>query len=183
MIFTVLVVACTVPVLGAAATRAPNPSPTALPFANSCTSNFAGGARLPYVMCNMSAPAAARLDDIVARMTPLEKCMALGTDNPSIGRLGLPSLPGGEGLHGVASGCGAAANGSTGCPTSFPCPTALGAAFSTKLYQDVGAAIGREARALNNQGRAGIYLFTPNSKMLWANGCKTCGTKKTWCIS
>jgi len=124
------------------------------------------GIRLPYIMCNASAPLADRLRDILARMTPEEKAAALDTANPAVPRLGLPSLPGGEALHGVASGCGAAVNGSTGCPTSFPSPIALGATFDTELYRAIGAAIGMEARALNNQGKAGLYLFAPNINLV-----------------
>ena len=36
------------------------------------------------------------------------------------------------------------------CPTSFPCPSALGAAFNDSLYFLIGQADGREARAINN---------------------------------
>jgi beta-D-xylosidase 4 len=72
----------------------------------------------------------------------------------------------GEALHGVACGClpaAAAAPGSTGCPTSFPAPAALGAAFDVGLVRDVAGAIGREARALHADGGPGaLWLFAPN---------------------
>lgn len=123
------------------------------PYANSCTFNFTGGPRLPYPYCDPSQPIEARLADLVSRMTAEEKCAALDTGNPRIARLGLPSLPGGEGLHGVACGCGHSPN-STGCPTSFPHATALGASFDNELYKAVGAAVGLEARGLNNNGGA-----------------------------
>lgn len=135
-------------------------------FLHSCTVNLTGGPRLPFTMCNASASLERRVQDIVARMTPREKAASLDTSNPAVPRLGLPSLPGGEGLHGVVCGCGAAVNGSTGCPTSFPSPIALGATFDADLYREVGAAVGMEARALNNQGKSGIYLFTPNINLV-----------------
>ncbi len=121
------------------------------PFANSCTLNFAGGARLPYDFCNVSLPLDDRVASLVGLMTPEEKCSSLDTSNPAIPRLGVPTLPGGEGLHGVACGCGAPFGASTGCPTSFPHATLLGAAFDKQLYSNVGSAIGLEARGLNNQ--------------------------------
>lgn len=36
------------------------------------------------------------------------------------------------------------------CPTSFPCPSALGNALNQTLWRRVGAAIGRQGRAINN---------------------------------
>ena len=63
----------------------------------------------------------------------------------------------GEGLHGVASNCGAAVGPPdqfgprTGCPTSYPAGITEGATFNRTLWSTVGAAIGKEARALHNQ--------------------------------
>jgi beta-glucosidase-like glycosyl hydrolase len=72
----------------------------------------------------------------------------------------------GEALHGVATGCGWVGGGGgdrgqpqaadqfgprTGCPTSYPAAIAEGATFNRSLWAAVGAAIGREARALHNQ--------------------------------
>ena len=36
------------------------------------------------------------------------------------------------------------------CPTSFPAPCALGAAFNTSIVADMGGVIGRELRAYFN---------------------------------
>eukprot|EP00054_Salpingoeca_dolichothecata_P016214 m.94675 g.94675 ORF g.94675 m.94675 type:complete len:813 (+) comp21873_c0_seq1:123-2561(+) len=135
-------------------------------FFNSCTENFKGGARFDYPFCNTSLPIDQRLDDLIERMTFAEKTNALDTGNPDIPRLGVPRLPGGEGLHGVASSCAAPLSNATGCPTSYPCPTALGATLDKQLWNRVGHAIGLEARALVNQGVAGIYLFTPNINLV-----------------
>ena len=54
----------------------------------------------------------------------------------------------------------AAAPGSTGCATAFPAPLALGATFDDELFAEVGRAIAREARALNN------FNFAHNSSQM-----------------
>lgn len=133
---------------------------------------------------NSSLPAAERVKDLLTRMTYEEKAASLDTGNPAIERLGVASMQGGECTHGVAGGCGVAAAGSTGCPTSFPSGPALGATFDKDIWSKVGQTIGREARALNNQaipdpdsaaaetskgvpglppnGKSGIYFLDPN---------------------
>ncbi len=105
--------------------------PQSLPYANPCTVNFTGGPRLPFPMCNTTLDLASRVADLVSRLTAEEKCAALDTSNPAIPRLGIPHLPVGEGLHGVVTGClpPNPVTGGSGCPTSFPNPTALGASF------------------------------------------------------
>ena len=107
-------------------------------------------------------------------MTYEEKSSSLDTGNPAIERLGLASMSGGECTHGVATGCGAAAPGSTGCPTSFPSGPGLGATFDRDLWALIGDTIGTEARALNNQAipsgtdlaarAAGVPGLPPNGK-------------------
>jgi len=54
-----------------------------------------------------------------------------------------------EGLHGPLEPC-VQYQDKCACPTSFPCPSALGAAFNTTLYHQIGAAIGKEGRAIAN---------------------------------
>ena len=121
----------------------------------------------PY--CSPALPAAARAADLLQRMAPVEKAAMLAASNNGVPRLGVPPLRYGEALHGVLSGCGAAAPpaggfASTGCPTSFPTALALGASFNRSLWRAVGEAIGVEARALFNQGGiAQSMLFTPNA--------------------
>lgn len=116
-----------------------------------------------YPYCNPALPAAARVADLVARMTDEELVGALDSGVPALPRLGVPSLHSGEALHGVVSGCvPSPAPNSTGCPTSFPCPTALGAALDLDLWARVGLAIGTEARALANVGPGALWVFSPN---------------------
>ena len=116
---------------------------------------------LPY--CNPALPTPARVADLLARMVPVEKAAMLAASNNGVPRLGVPPLRYGEALHGVLSGCGEAAPGSTGCPTSFPTGLGLGSAFNRSLWRAVGETIGTEARALYNQGGiAQGMLFTPD---------------------
>jgi hypothetical protein len=116
-----------------------------------------------YPYCNPALPVAARVADLVQRMTPQEQVAALDSGVPAIPRLGVPSFHSGEALHGAACGCvSAPAPNSTGCPTSFPAPIALGAAMDADLWARVGAAIGTEARALANVGPGALWVFAPN---------------------
>ena len=62
-------------------------------------------------------------------------------------RLGIPAIFTGEALHGISGVRG----------TVFPCPLNFGATFDPELVREVGAAIGRETRAL------GMYeILAPN---------------------
>lgn len=148
---------------------------------HSCTFNFSGGARLEYSFCNPGLDLETRLTDLVSHMTPFELAAALDTSSPAIERLGLPSMKSGESTHGIASGCGKAASpNSTGCPTSFPSGTGLGASFDRELWKNIGHAIGIEARGLNNQanvvknaepgipsnGVSGLYFLDPNINLM-----------------
>ena len=127
-----------------------------------------------YTYCNTSAPLAARIDDLVARMTPEEKAAALDSSVPPVSRLGVPGVPSGEALHGVATGClpPNATAGTTGCPTSFPCPAALGASFDPTLWSAIGSAIGLEARAIHNARGGSLWLFAPNLNPARAPQCE-----------
>jgi len=67
-------------------------------------------------------------------------------------RLHIPAYQwGSEGLHGPLQPCVCDATNTTCvCPTDFPCPSAMAAAFNDSLYFKVGQADGREGRAINN---------------------------------
>ena len=130
--------------------------------------------------CNVALSAEARAANLISLMLPTEKAAMLAASNNGVPRLGVPPLRYGEALHGVLSGCGAAAPpaggfASTGCPTSFPTGLALGSTFNRTLWGAVGTVIGTEARALFNQGHiAQLMLFTPDSNPLrdirWGRG-------------
>lgn len=116
-----------------------------------------------YPYCNPTLPLDTRVADLVGRMTPAELAAAMDSSVPAISRLGVPSMHSGEALHGAATGClSTPAPNSTGCPTSFPSPIALGATFDKGLWGKVGAAIGTEARALSNLGVGAVWVFAPN---------------------
>jgi beta-glucosidase-like glycosyl hydrolase len=76
----------------------------------------------------------------------------------AIERLGIPAyFWGNEALHGEDHPCFKRHNGShtfgaAYCPTVFPSPPNLGASFNLTLVEKIGAAVGAEARALNNAG-------------------------------
>ena len=124
------------------------------------------------IFCNASYSIAARTEDLLSRLQPVEAVSMLAADNNGVPRLGVPPLRFGEALHGVLSGCGAAVPGSTGCPTSFPTGVALGSSFNNTLFSLVGRAIGTEARALFNQGVAGSAFFTPDINPFRDPRCK-----------
>lgn len=120
--------------------------------------------------CNSSKDATDRASALVAQMTMREKKNNLGTGGSmSPGQSSSRGPWWGEALHGLEEGCGAGypfpeyhGYNSTGCPTSFPHGTALGATFNRSLWASIGSAIGREARGMWNQNYAGpIWFFSP----------------------
>lgn len=116
-----------------------------------------------YPYCNPALPISSRLTDLLSRMSASDLARAMDSSIPAIPRLGIPSMGSGEALHGAATGClSDPSSNSTGCPTSFPCPMALGASFDSNLWENVGLAIGMESRALYNAGAGAIWLFAPN---------------------
>ena len=137
----------------------------------SCTANLAGGARLPHPFCNASLPEEVRLNDLVGRATCLEKAAAVTSQGAAIPRLGVPRLGSAEDTHGVGGGCIPVAqrdpnSNSTGCPTTFPAGPGLGATFDRGLWRAVGAAIGTEARGLNNERVGPLYFLDPDLNLL-----------------
>ena len=80
-------------------------------------------------------------------------------------RLGLPAYTWWqEALHGVADSPGVnfSDSGPFSVATSFPQPILMGAAFDDQLITDVATVISTEARAFNNDNRAGLDYWTPN---------------------
>eukprot|EP01084_Bolivina_argentea_P263558 446125_1 len=107
-------------------------------------------------------------------MTLNEKVQNLGSTNPGIPRLGVPKNSFHEALHGVLVGCGAIYQNNTGCPTSFPHATLLGATFNRSLWRHIGEAISTEARSFANQGISGLYYWAPDINLFrdprWGRG-------------
>lgn len=111
--------------------------------------------------CDKDLPISERVAAIVSNMTVYEKIYMTDNGNPGIGRLGIRPFQFGEGLHGVDANCGMIVGEPdqfgerTGCPTSYPSGIAEGATFNKSLWLAVGAADGREGRALHNQPQPG----------------------------
>lgn len=131
-----------------------------------------------YPFCEASLPLNERLDDLIQRLTLEEKPLLLtARESPkgNISRLGIPEYDwGGNCVHGVQSRCAPLnKDGTNGrCPTSFPNPNNLGASFNKTLWENMGAVIGIELRALwlqnvgenhnQNYPHIGLDCWSPN---------------------
>ena len=108
--------------------------------------------------CDASLPIDERAKDAVGRMSLTEKIDALGTKQGPTPSLGLGKYDWwSEATSGVANG----AHGADGFHTHFAYPVTTGMAFNRSLWRVTGEAIGREARALMNAGKAYSTLWTP----------------------
>lgn len=159
------------------------------------TSNTCGtepSQSLPF--CRKSLPLSDRVDDLIGRLNLSEKIAIMSNSNNGVPRLNIQKIEYSEGLHGVFAGCAAKpAPGSTGCPTSFPNPTGMGASFNRTLWRAVANVIGREGRALHNiqrsahgalkSGNVGVFFWTPDINLFrdprWGRGQETPGEDPT----
>ena len=133
-----------------------------------------------FPICNQSVPSLQRAADLVSRLTTAEKITRLGTGSAAVQRLGLPGYQWwSEALHGVAYSPGVHFGGDLPAATSFPMPINLAASFNTSLVHSMASVISTEARAFNNEGRAGLVFFTPNINIFrdprWGRGQETPG--------
>jgi beta-glucosidase len=124
-------------------------------------------------------PAAERIRDLLARLTPAEKAAQMLHGAPAIPRLGIPSYNWwNECLHGVAR---------AGTATVFPQAIALAATFDAELLLEVARAISDEARAKHHAYAAvgdhgmykGLTFWSPNVNIFrdprWGRGHETYG--------
>lgn len=126
-------------------------------------------------------PVAARVADLVSRMTLPEKVSQMRADAPAVRRLGLPICSyRNECLHGVAG---------TNVATVFPQAIAMAATWDTPLIHEEADVIATEARAKHNayadahNGDApihyGLSFYTPNINIVrdprWGRGQETYG--------
>lgn len=120
-----------------------------------------------------------RARELVDQMTLEEKASQLRFDAPAIGRLGIPRYHWwNEGLHGVAR---------AGTATMFPQAIGMAAMFDEDMMEEIGTAVGLEARAKYNAYAArddrdiykGLTLWSPNVNIFrdprWGRGHETFG--------
>lgn len=130
-----------------------------------CAANYSLCPLLPFQ--NPNLPLQERVDDIVARLNLTEKVAQLMYPAPAIPLFGIPAYSWlNEALHGVAF---------AGLATSFPQVIGLGASFDKELWEEIGSAIGNEARAkynyINSKGIRGrdfwgISFYAPNVNII-----------------
>lgn len=142
-------------------------------------SNTINPAAWPYPFLDPALPLAARIDDLVSRLTLPEKINQLVHENNAIERLGIPAYNWwSEACHGV---------GRNGRATVFPQVIGLAATWNRGLVHRVASAIADEARAKHHAataaGRRGQYqgltFWTPNINIFrdprWGRGQETFG--------
>ncbi|CAK7216885.1 hypothetical protein SCUCBS95973_002962 [Sporothrix curviconia] len=132
--------------------------------------------------CNTSASAHDRAVALVAAMSNADQLSNLVNNSPGFAKLGLAAYQWwNEALHGVAHNRGItwASSGAFSAATQFPQAITSGAAFDDELIRQIGAAIGTEARAFANSGRAHLDFWTPNVNPFrdprWGRGHETPG--------
>ncbi|KAF5955449.1 hypothetical protein HYC85_008305 [Camellia sinensis] len=134
-----------------------------------------------YPFCETTRPILQRARDLVSRLTLDEKVSQLVNSAPAIDRLGIPAYEWwSEALHGVVGFSGIRFSGSIPGATSFPQVILTGATFDTQLWYRIGQAIGKEARAVYNEGQAtGMTFWAPNINVFrdprWGRGQETPG--------
>ena len=145
------------------------------------------------LVCNTSAPPAARAKAIVAAMNITEKIanmveylpplppsppfLNLSSNALGSSRLGLPPYEWwSEALHGVAASPGVsfATQGNFSYATSFANPILLAAAFDDELIERIGNVVSTEARAFSNVGRAGLDFWYVDF-LFWGEGVRLTG--------
>lgn len=132
----------------------------------------------PYL--NPDLPLNQRIQDLLSHLTLAEKISQMINTAAAIPRLGIPAYDyWNEGLHGVAR---------NGRATVFPQAIGMAATWNPELIQQIGAAIGDEARAkyhaaLERNGSTlryqGLTLWSPNINIFrdprWGRGQETWG--------
>ena len=124
------------------------PPPRAQDFPSGPEACSPGTNGTQYPFCDATLSHEQRLADLVSRVAVDEMASQLtARQSAPIARLGLPSYYWGtNAIHGMQN----VECVNSRCPTSFPAPCALAAAFNTSLVRDMGNVIGRELRAYYN---------------------------------
>jgi hypothetical protein len=128
------------------------------PLVNPCIDKSGPYAKQPW--CDHTKPIDERVADAVSRLTLSEKICSLdtgGCPNPS---LGLPDYNWwSEASTGVHNAHAALKVAHAATKFAFPITTAM--SFNRSMWRAVGHAIGHEARALMNAGRAESTYWAP----------------------
>ena len=133
----------------------------------------------PLAFRNAALPEAARVNDLLARLTLEEKVSLLGYRSKAIDRLSIPAYNWwNEALHGVAR---------AGEATVFPQAIGMAATFDNDLLRQASGSISTEARAKYNLSTAagrreqymGLTFWSPNINIFrdprWGRGQETYG--------
>ena len=113
-----------------------------------------------YPLCDVSLPDAVRVADLITRLKPSQKPPLLLNTAPAVPSLWLPPMNWWEeALHGLTKGGANDPNGTSHSPVSFPDAITSAAAFNRSLFFGIGAAIGTEARVMDNIGTATGWTF------------------------
>ncbi|XP_057786037.1 probable beta-D-xylosidase 7 [Salvia miltiorrhiza] len=135
-----------------------------------------------FPFCNTSLPIAARVKDIVSRLTLDEKIQQLVNNAAAVPRLNISAYEWwSEALHGVSRhGKGVTFSGSIKSATMFPQIILSAASFDSQLWYRIAQAIGKESRAFFNAGQGkGMTYWAPNINILrdprWGRGQETAG--------
>jgi len=128
---------------------------------------------------NSRFPLESRVQDLLKRMTLIEKASQINNASPAIVRLHIPTYNWwNEALHGIAR---------AGLATSFPQPIGLAASFNSSAIYNMGVIVSDEARAKYHQfireGKHGLYegltFYSPNINIFrdprWGRGHETYG--------
>ena len=135
----------------------------------------------PEIWKDAAQPAAARVDDLVRRLSLAEKVQQMRNAAPAIPRLGIPAYDyWSECLHGVAR---------AGTATVFPQAIGMAATWDAPLLRQAADVIATEARAKHNDYVSrhngdsaryyGLTFWTPNINIFrdprWGRGQETYG--------
>ncbi|KAJ5114290.1 hypothetical protein NUU61_000049 [Penicillium alfredii] len=136
-------------------------------------------------VCNTSANAHDRAVALISMFTFEELVNSTGNNIPAIPRLGLPPYQvWSEGLHGLSRGK-FSESGDYSWVTSFPSPILTMAALNRTLINQIGGIISTQGRALNNVGRFGLDVYSPNINSfrhpVWGRGQETPG-EDAYCL-
>ncbi|HVU35574.1 MAG TPA: glycoside hydrolase family 3 C-terminal domain-containing protein [Opitutaceae bacterium] len=140
---------------------------------------WAGASEPRPLYLDPTQPQAARIHDLISRMTLEEKASMMENTTPGVPRLGIPKYDWwSEALHGVAN---------AGVATVFPQAIGLASMWDVPLQHDVAHVIGIEARAkFNGYGPNvkgtifhGLTFWSPNINIFrdprWGRGQETYG--------